>query len=637
MGTLRTAIQIFDGVSRPMKNMNQALQTVIQSFEAIDEAAANAVDVSAIQKARNEIIRLNADMEFLENEIRRIKEQQEQANKKFSQAQHSMSGVLGVAKNLAATLGFAFGLNAIKNLADDMTLTTARLNLINDGLQTTAELQDKIFKSAQRSRASYQTTADIVSKLGMQAKRAFSSNDELIAFAELLNKTFVIAGTDASGIESTMYNLTQALASGVLRGQDLNAVMSNAQPILENVANYLGVGVEKIRDMAAEGQLSAEVIKNAMFAAADETNEKFKAMPMTFHQVGTIITNTLLQTFQPVIQAIGTGAQWIYDNWSTLEPIFYGLAAAVALYTLMTTIQTAVTWLQVAANRALIASLMSNPILWIAVAIGVVIGMIYKWVHSVGGLRVAWLIVVDAILKAWDWVKIAFFTGVYFVCDLWDKMKLALMKAGFAITSFMGDMKVGVLTILQNLINGAIDIINKFIGLLNKIPGVNIDLIGQVTFAATAAAENEAAKQAGKAAIAQYEADIAAAAQERDSKLATMKAEAAANAQARQAEIDAARAAAQQNDAAEDTARFSAETAANTAKLADSMDIMEDNLQYLRDIAERETINRFTTAEIHIEQTNNNTINSELDIDGVMNKWNKDFLEILETSAEGVA
>ena len=223
-----------------------------------------------------------------------------------------------------------------------------------------------------------------------------------------------------------MYNLTQALSSGgVLRGQDLNAVFSNAPNIIQNIADYLDVPIGKIREMAAEGQLSASVVKNAMLAAADETNARFAEMPMTWAQVWTVAKNIILQAFEPVIQTIGKGAQWIYDNWATIAPVFYGIAGGIGVAAAAYGIWTAVTWLQVAANQALLVSLLSNPFLWIAIVIGVIIAKIYEWVQAVGGLKVAWMIVTNALLTAWDKVKIGFFTGVYFVIDLgkdeaWD-------------------------------------------------------------------------------------------------------------------------------------------------------------------------------------------------------------------------
>lgn len=645
MATIRSAIQLYDNMSPALTSMNRALTIVLNSFEAMQEASSNSVDTSAIRQARDELARTETTFDQIEQEIRQADQAQQNFNNEIRNGGNAADGLSSKIRSMAVALGAAFSAKKIIELADTMTQTRARLDLMNDGLQTTEELQNKIVASANRSRAAYQQTADMVSKLGMQAGSAFKSNDELIAFAEQLNKSFVVAGTDAQGVESTMYNLTQALASGVLRGQDLNAVMSNAMPIVQNIADYLDVPVGKIRDMAAEGQLSAEVVKNAMLAAADETNAKFAQIPMTFGQVWTILQNSLLQTFQPLIQVIGSAAQFIYDNWSTIAPIFWGLAAAVGAYAIALGIQTVATWIATGAAQAFFTTLLANPLFWIALVIGVVIAAIYKWVQAVGGIRIAWAIAVNAILTAWDWVKIGFFTGVYWVIGLFEQMMLGFKNVSVGIANYMGDMKANVLMILQNMVNGAIDIINGFINVLNKLPGVSIEAIAGVTFGTTAQLENEAARTARNNELANYKAELEANAAARDSSLNQMKSDARAATAARQAEISAAQANAAAGGA-DDVNGFgntldgiygnTGDTAGNTAKMADSMNNLEDSLEYMVDLAEREAINRFTTAEITIEQTNNNNISSDMDIDGVMDKWNTDFTEILETAAEGV-
>ncbi|NLP33439.1 MAG: tape measure protein, partial [Oligella ureolytica] len=421
----------------------------------------------------------------------------------------------------------------IIDISDEMTQTTARLNLINDSLQTTAELQDMIMASANRSRASYASMADVVAKLGLRAGDAFNnSNKEVIAFAETLNKMFVIAGASQEEMRSASLQLTQALGSGVLRGDELNAVFEAAPNIIQAIADYMKVPIGQIRDLASEGLITADIVKNALFNAADEVNKQFESMPMTFVQVITVIGNTLLQAFDPVIQTIGKAAQWIYDNWSIIEPVFWGIAAAAGAYLAISkaqaiwdAINTAGTvahsvalivygtamWLVAIATsnaalmqQALNTAMLASPIGWITLAIGILIAVIYKWVKSVGGIKIAWMIAVDKILTAWDWVKIGFFTGVYWIMDLFNKMQIGFKKVSVNIANFMGDMKANVLMLLQNMVNGAIDIINGFIDVLNKIPGVSIDTIEHVTFGTNAQLENEAAKKARNEELEKY-------------------------------------------------------------------------------------------------------------------------------------
>ena len=260
--------------------------------------------------------------------------------------------------------------------------------------------------------------------MGIMAKDAFNNTDELVAFTELINKQFTIAGASAAGQEAAMLQLTQAMASGVLRGEELNSIFEQAPTIIQTIADYLGVSVGEIRAMAAEGQITAQVVKDAMLSSADEINAQFSAMPYTFSQVWTMMQNILLEAFGPLIQVIGAGAQWIYENWAAIEPVLVGVATAVAILTAAYLVHTAATWLQVEANRALIISLLSNPILWIAVAIGILVGMICKWIQSVGGLRNAWNLCTLALIVGWNAVNLAFFVGVYWVMDLVAKLQL---------------------------------------------------------------------------------------------------------------------------------------------------------------------------------------------------------------------
>lgn len=631
MALIKSQLVLVDGMTAPLRSIHRAMNLALNSFESMQTASGRAVDTRSFQTAREELARMGAQLEEVENQTRRTGGAAESMKSKFMHA--------------AAAVGAALSIKNIIGLADAMTQTEARLNLITGDLEKTAALQDQIMASANRSRASYQSTADAVAKMGIMAKDAFNNTDELVAFTELINKQFTIAGASVAGQEAAMMQLTQAMASGVLRGEELNSIFEQAPTIIQTIADHLGVSVGEIRAMAAEGQITAQVVKDAMLSSADEINAQFSAMPYTFSQVWTMMQNILLKAFGPLIQVIGAGAQWIYENWAAIEPVLVGVATAVAILTAAYLVHTAATWLQVEANRALIISLLSNPILWIAVAIGILVGMIYKWIQSVGGLRNAWNLCTLALIVGWNAVKLAFFVGVYWVMDLVAKLQLCWQKAGVAIANFMGNMKVSVLTILQNMINGAIDLINKFIGLLNKLPGVNIEAIEHVTFAATAAAENEAAKAARAEELANFEAELAAAKAGRDAHIDSLKTELNSSVSALQSANAQMKAEAAANNAAEQMAldgigqdlsgpggiKDSAGSAAASLK-----ETTED-LKYMRDLAEQEAINRFTTAEVKIDMSGmTNRIDSDMDLDGVLNTLTEGFAEALEVAAEGV-
>jgi len=639
MGTLKSTIQLFDGYSPIIRNMIQANQNIIGSFRATETASANAFDRQAIERAASDLGKAEIAFDDIERQIREADNAQKGLNDNIGKGRGLADGVKSKFLGIAAAIGAAFSVKKIIALADTMTNTNARLNLIVDDGGSVEELQDKIMASANRARASYQTTADVISKLGMQAGDAFANNDEIIAFAEQLNKSFVIAGNDANQIELVMYNLTQALSTGVLRGQDLNTVFSNTPGIIQNIADYLDAPIGQVRKMAEEGQITADVVKNAMFRAAEETNATFKQMPMTWAQIGTVAKNTMLQAFEPVIQTIGRGATYIYDNWKNIAPVFYGIAAAVGVVAAAYGIWKVVTLVQALVQHKLNLTLLANPITWIVLAIAAIVAAIVIWINKIGGLQVAWLTVVNAILTAWDWVKIGFFTGVYWVIDLFDKMKLGMQSAGVAIANHMGDMKANVLMILQNMVNGAINIINSLIEKLNRIPGVNIGLINQVTFGTAAQLENEAAKQARNAALDDYRAEIEAGIADRQASLEVMMNDAREAAAERLAGIEIAK---QKNSAANETTdtldgiyNGVSTISGNTAKMSDSLDMSEEDLQYLRDIAERDAINRYTTAEIIIEQHNEKHINSNMDLDGVVGYLNEGMQEAVDIAIEG--
>lgn len=333
---------------------------------------------------------------------------------------------------------------------------------------------------------------------------------------------------------------------------------------------------------------------------------------------------------------------FLTENADMVSAVLVGLATTVGILAVAWVVHAAAQWLAVAANQALIVSLLSNPILWIAIIIGVLVAAMYRWIQSIGGVKNAWEICKLALIVGWNAVKLAFFTGVYWVIDLVDKLKLCWQKAGVAIANFMGDMKVSVLMILQNMINGAIDIINKFIGVLNKIPGVSIDAIEHVTFATTAAAENEAAKSARAADLAAYESELASAKAGRDAHIDSLKAELNSSVDALQAAYAQAKADAAADSSAEQTALDSigADTAGindSAGSAAASLKETTEDLKYMRDLAEQEAINRFTTAEVKIDMTGmTNRIDSDMDLDGVLNTLTEGFAEALEVAAEGV-
>lgn len=297
--SIESTISLQNNMTPVLESINRSLNYTISALENMARTSESAFDISTIQKARDSISKSTISLNNMEEETHKLNK----AHKKYNTEVKKSENLLGsLVKRLMTITGIGIGLRKFQMTADEISGINARLMTLTKSQEEAVALQDMIFKSAQRSRGEYMMTADIVSKLGMQAKNAFSDNRQTVQFAENLNKIFKIDGTNAQGIESVMYNLTQAMATGVLRGQDLNAVISNAPKILEIVAEYLDSDITQIKQLAEEGKLSANVIKNAILGATGDINDEFEKIPMTFGQVTTMIKNNFLMQMQPALQ-----------------------------------------------------------------------------------------------------------------------------------------------------------------------------------------------------------------------------------------------------------------------------------------------------------------------------------------------
>lgn len=447
--------------------------------------------------------------------VDRLTDQLNGMDRQTQQVERHTDALTGKVRQLVSAYVGLQGVKSLLSLSDQLVSVRSRLDRMNDGLQTTEQLNQMIYDSAMRTGSAYLDTAAFVSNLGTLAGSAFSGNAEIVAFAEQINKQMALSGTSTAEAQGAMLQLTQALSSGVLRGEELNSVMEQTPMIAQTIAQYLGVSTGEMRELASEGKITADVVKNALFAAADETNRKFEEMPLTWGRVWNQIQNTLLQALEPVLDAVGALASFVGDNLDTVIAAFYGLAAAVAVYTLAQSIATG-------AASTFFKTLMKNPIFWIATIIGIVVMAIVKWIQAMGGLKIAWAVATDKILYVWDALKAGFMTGVYWIMGLFDKLGYAWQAVGVGIANFLGDLKVTVLLLLQNMINGAIDLLNDFINIINKLPGVNFDLIDKLTFGTNAAMANELEKAERNAELEEARQEIEDKAAERSEALAQM-------------------------------------------------------------------------------------------------------------------
>lgn len=681
----RIAVVGVEQANAEVEQLRGQLSHAVQIQEEMNAAIDN-MDVSGANAAYNQ---LNSIIDSTERHIRdNINEQQHFNNelRNGEQAANSLKGILGA---MAGVFTVRAG---VKWIQDSIDLTNQQIQaeqqlsnvLANQGasyedfislkqqaaaIQATSMYGDESMIGGAAELSTYLKDAEAVkAMMGTLANYAAGmsggaevSYQQMVDYATQLGKA--LDGT-YDGLKKKGFELSDAQKEIIENGTDMEKAL-----VIDEVISQSWAGLAEQMAQTPQGMITS--MSNAFGDIRENIGAQlypvilsvFTMIQSYLPQIEQMlygfvpIIQTIIEVIGGIIEAAFAVYQFFVDNWSWIEPVIWGIVAAFVAWKVITLIQTAVTWLLTAANWALVMAILANPITWIVIAIAAVIAAIVAWANAVGGFRVLWLIVVNAILTAWDWVKIGFFTGVYWVIDLWDKMKLGMMTAGTAIANFMGDMKANVLMILQNMVNGAIDIINGFIGILNKIPGVNIGLIEQVTFGTQAQLENEAAKQAREDALNDYRNEINAGIAERSAKLDSMKDDARAATAERLAGIEEARAAAQQkeeNQSAATTPSDFVQTnfdgagqmgniANDTANIAGNTAAMkntgEEDLKYLRDIAERETINRY----INIEMggiTTNNTVNSEVDLDGIAEKIYDSFgdmmMERIDISAEGV-
>lgn len=582
----------------------------------------------AVTGLRKDTSSMGAAATAAAKDVDRLGDQLTDAARAAEQASSSGDRLMGTLKGMLGAFSAIGTIKWLANTSDAMTSINARLELMTGNAEAAAAAQNEIYAAAQRSRGAYTEMANLVSQLGMMAPEAFSdasgnlNTGELVAFAEQLQKQMTISGASGQSAAAAMVQLTQGLSSGTLRGEELNSVLEQTPMIAKTIAEYMGVSTGEMRELASEGAITADVVKNAILGAAEETNAAYEQMPLTWSQVWTMGSNMALQAMQPVLDLISLAA----NNIDTLTPLVAGLTAAIAAYTIAQTAANAAAWLGVAANQALVVSMLTNPFLWVAIGIGAAVAAIAVWVQSVGGVQVAWLMAVDVVLSGVDNLRIGIYTGMYAIQNKFGEFGLAAFTMGVNVVNFFGDMKVGALEQIQGMANGAIDIINWMIDKVNLLPGVSIDAIDKLTFASTAAAANEAAKAPRADALAKSQAAVAKQEADRAANLNKMRSDAYSAHMQRQvgiynAKLDAAGTSGASAGGLYDVPPFDDIVGAidgvgkDVKGIKKSVDLSKEDLKYMVDLTARRYVNNvnLTSQTPVITVNGQNTGNTEAD------------------------
>lgn len=697
-----------DNANAELEQLRMQLNQAIQEQNSLNQAMQN-MDVSA---ANDAYLHLSQTVGNTERYIRDNVDEQGRFNQEVSAGTQQANELTNTIKRAVAAYVSIQSVGKALNISDELVQTTSRLNMMNDGVQTTAELVNMVYAAAQDARGSFSQMADVVARFGNNAKDAFSSSEEVVAFADLIQKQMTIAGASTQEAANAELQLSQALGSGVLRGDELNSIFEQAPNLIQNIADYLDVPIGKIREMAADGELSADVVKAAIFSAADDINSKFNEMPMTWGQMWQSMQNTALIAFQPVLQRLNDLANseafqtfiqgaieamatlanillnvfdlavsigtFIGDNWSIIAPIVYGIVAALTAYIAISAIVAAIngvmamaegvkaaaqmmatgaTFAETAAQQGLNAALMACPLTWIIMLILALIVVIFA--------------VCNAIAKMTGIANSGFGVitgGVNVVIQFFKNLGLTVANIALGIGNAIAALASNMMTAFHNaicnvqswfynLLSTACSVIENIAAALNKLPFVSFDYSG-----ISSAADDYAAKASEAAGNKEDYQSISDAFNEGFTTFDAFQDGWAS---------DAFNAGAAWGDGIADkvsnfslsdvfgqtdipnvgnyTSGFNDVIANsgvgdsigniddNTGKIKDSLDVTEEDLKYLRDIAEQEAINRFTTAEINVDMSGmQNTVNSGDDIDGFMTKLTDSVNEAVDNMTEGV-
>lgn len=692
MADISTALQINDGVSSVFRNMANSINVCLGAFEEIHAVTAEGIVITQYKEARLALREMNYEAQDFVVETEAAEGQQEKVNEAMKKGTGAAEGLVRKFKSFASEYLNLQNVKNILGMSDELTQTMAKLNRIVGSEKDMLALQDQIYVSAQRSRTSYTDMADTVAGLASGTGDTFSDSHQTLAFAENLNKSFLLAGASQQEVAAATEQLTGALSSGKLSGEALQAVPG----MLQNIADYTGEDISAIQGMADAGKITADIVKNAMLAATEDINEQFQTLPMTWEQVGTNVSNMAQKAFQPMLESIRNitkmeefevvmggiaagfqvvaaivtpvidglinGAAFLIENWDMVSPIIYGVAAAMGAYVVAATLYNAVetisntikavsavasaikggqtlaeaaaTTTATGAQIGLNAALLACPLTWIIIAIIAVIAIIYMVVAAINHFK-------DASISGTGVVAGIFATlgaqilNVFIIPVINAFVNFANLFANF-FKSPVASVQIMFLEMAQNVIGYVMNIATAIEKLLNNIPGIEVDITSGLDhlYDTVHAASEEIKDKSGWEAVFQkvnyidYETawDTGYSAGEGlENKLKSFQENFSLG------EIGL------EEDPFTGMPQDTSITAENTGRMADSMEISEEDMQYLRDIAEREVIDRTVFSAITVEMGGvTNAVHNMNDLDAIPQYLADTIQEQMSISAEGV-
>lgn len=708
-----------DAANAELEQLRSQLSRAIQEQNELN-AAMQRMDVSAANTA---YLNLSQTVGNTERYIRDNVDEQGRFNQEIRAGTQDANTLADTIKHAVAAYVSIQSVGKILNMSDELTQTTSRLDMMNNSFNQingtaneTSELVNMVYAAAQDARGSFSDMASVVARFGNNARDAFGSSEEVVAFADLVQKQMTIAGASTQEAANAELQLSQALGSGVLRGDELNSIFEQAPNLIQNIADYLDAPIGQIREMASEGELSADVVKAAIFAAADDINGKFEQMPMTWGQAWTKMQNAAVMTFQTVLQRINDAANsdvladltdgvidamgvmanivlntfdmmvsagsFVADNWSVISPIIYGVVAAWVAYNsvLITynTIQTisntlsaistarsaikagaslaeaAATETATGAQVGFNAALLACPITWIVVlVIALIAGIIAlcNWIAKTTDITNSGLGLIAGVLATFVAFNINLILGLINTI-----ISLAInfynMGANFAAAFgiLFDDPVAAIKATILSLFNFIVHVVAEAAVLLDTVFGSHLSDVVSGFQSDIQAKIDATIESAGG--------DTAKTLNPNDYMLARVNYSDAFNTGASLGDGLADKISnfslsdlfgkvdipnpddytSGFGDAIKNTGLGSnvSDISDNTSAIKDSVDISNEDLKYLRDIAEQEAINRFTTAEIKVDMSGmSNTVNNTNDLDGIVDGLTTKVLEAMETVKEG--